>query len=136
MIVVINTNYECPAFIINVIIIKTKDKSSQKSDVEVAVISHGETEGPFKELNALTIKRDTRFPIRVTVQFYKATSNGIVTDADVRDIRKQIDQVYSDGDYVGSLVTTGITERPTEWLTPKKDNSIWANPTWSWHTAF
>jgi len=105
------------------------------SDVETAVISHGETEGPFTELNNLQIKRDTRFPVRVTVQFYKATSNGIITAEDVRDIRQQIDQVYNDGDYVGSLVTAGPTDRPTEWLPPKKE-SIWANPTWSWHTAF
>jgi len=107
-----------------------------RSDVETAVISHGETEGPFKELNGLTIKRDARFPVRVTVQFYKATSNGIVTNADVRDIRKQIDQVYSDGDYVGSLVSEGITKRPTEWITPKDETSLWANSTWSWHTTF
>ena len=48
------------------------------SDVEEAVIGHGEVEGPFTEIDGLEIKRDDKYPIRVTVQFYKATSNGVV----------------------------------------------------------
>lgn len=109
------------------------------SDVEVAVVGHGETEGPYDELSDLAIERDTRYPVRVTVQFYKATSNGVVTDADIRDIRDQIDRVYSNADYVGSLVTDGYTGRPTEWTSPKpppppppREDATWASPTWSW----
>ncbi len=49
------------------------------SDVEIAVIGHGAVEGPYTEIDGLEIERDPRFPIRVTVQFYKATSNGIVS---------------------------------------------------------
>ena len=107
------------------------DKAMERSDVEVAVIGHGETEGPYKEIDGLDIERDTRFPVRVTVQFYKATSNGVVTDADVREIREQIDRVYEEGDYAGSLVTGGYTGRPTEWVEPSPV-ATWANPTWSW----
>ena len=33
--------------------------------------------GPYTELDGLTIERDPRFPVRVTVQFYQATSNGV-----------------------------------------------------------
>ena len=108
---------------------------SEKSDVEVAVIGHGETEGPFKEINDLFIERDERFPVRITAQFYKATSNGVVTDADVKELREQIDRVYATGDYVGSLVTDGLTHRPTEWVKGKPD-SIWARPVWQWHKAY
>ena len=104
----------------------------ERSDVEVAVIGHGATEGPFKELNQRFIERDERFPIRVTAQFYKATSNGIVSDADVKELRAQIDKVYATGDYVGSLVTDGITNRPTEM---DQANGIWARPIWQWHKA-
>ncbi len=86
------------------------------SDVESAVIGHGETEGPFTEIHDLAIERDTRFPVRVTVQFYKATSNGVVTEQDVAAVREQIDRVYSDASYVGSLVTDGFTGRSTEWV--------------------
>ena len=52
----------------------------EKSDVEAAVIGHGAVEGPFTEIDGVEIERDPRFPIRVTVQFYKATSNGVVSE--------------------------------------------------------
>ena len=98
-----------------------------RSDVETAVIGHGEVEGPYLEINDLEIERDTDFPIRVTVQFYKATSNGIVNADDVREVREQIDRVYAEGDYVGSLVTQGHTNRPTEWSRESR------SPTWANH---
>lgn len=121
-----------------------------RSDVEAAVIGHGAVEGPYKEIDGLAIERDTRFPVRVTVQFYKATSNGIVTEADIREVRRQIDRVYADADYVGSLVTEGFTGRPTEWVAPQpypyprpypqpqpqpSEDAQWADPFWSWHKA-
>jgi hypothetical protein len=110
-----------------------------RSSVEQAVIGHGETEGPHKEIADLAIERDPRFPVRVTVQFYKATSTGEVTEADVREVRRQIDRVYADGDYVGSLVTDGYTDRPTEWtrrpVVEPSTSAVWAEPFWGWHTA-
>ena len=119
---------------VNMGVSKSSAPVYEESDIENAVISHGNVEGPFKELNNLQIERDDRFPIRVTVQFYKATSNGIVTDKDIAEIRKQIDQVYEQGDFVGSLVTDGKTQRPTE---SKNDSgTIWARPFWSWHKSF
>lgn len=105
---------------------------SGRSDVEAAVIGHGAVEGPFTEIHDLAIERDERFPVRVTVQFYKATSNGVVTDADVREVREQIDQVYDQGDYVGSLVTAGYTTRPTEFTRKPNENATWARPWWTW----
>lgn len=86
-----------------------------RSDVETAVLGHGQTKGPFTELDGLTIARDKRFPVRVTVQFYQATSNGVVNSDDIGRLAKQINRVYAKGDYVGSLVTDGKTGRPTEW---------------------
>lgn len=115
------------------------------SDVEMAVVGHGEAEGPFTEFHDLPIERDTRFPVRVTVQFYKATSNGVVSQADIAHVRKQIDKVYAKGDFVGSLVVGGNTGRPTEWMPqpqPKppvytdNGNATWADPFWSWHKAW
>ncbi|MEA5464280.1 hypothetical protein [Leptothoe sp. PORK10 BA2] len=87
----------------------------QRSDVEAAVIGHGEVEGPFTEIADLAIERDPDFPIRVTVQFYKATSNGVVSADDMREIHEQIQQVYDDADYVGSLVLDGRQGRPTDY---------------------
>jgi hypothetical protein len=121
-------------------------KASRGSDVENAVIGHGPIEGPYKELDNLNVERDPRYPVRVTVQFYKATSNGIVTDADIRAVRAQIDRVYQNGDYVGSLVTDGWTGRRTEWVYPRypepqpqpqpQEDAQWADSFWSWHKAY
>lgn len=117
--------------------------SAKKSDVEQAVVSHGPVEGPFTEIHDLAVERDTRFPVRVTVQFYKATSNGVVTDADVAAIRRQIDRVYAKGDWVGSLVTEGMTGRRTEStyhphpvVQNDGGNATWADPFWDWHKAW
>lgn len=87
------------------------------SDVDVAVLGHGEAEGPYTELDGLTIERDERFPVRVTVQFYQATSNGVVSAADVDAMAKQIAMVYEKAEYVGSLVTPSPHEpvRATAW---------------------
>ncbi len=105
----------------------------ERSDVEAAVIGHGEVEGPFTEIDNLAIERDPNFPIRATVQFYKATSNGVVSEADMREINDQIAQVYSDADYVGSLVTGGNTNRPTEYDGPKDQPPGWWSDFWKRH---
>jgi hypothetical protein len=101
------------------------------SDVEEAVISAGEVEGPFTEIDGLAIERDPRFPIRVTVQFYKATSNGVVSSDDMDAIAEQIFKVYADARYVGSLVTEGETDRPTE-----SDASVDRHEPPGWWDAF
>ncbi len=101
-----------------------------KSDVEAAVIGHGPVEGPFTEIDGLKIERDGRFPIRVTVQFYKATSNGVVSEADIQDIADQIERVYEEADYVGSLVVDGPSDRPTEYEGPKEEPEGWWQAFW------
>jgi len=109
-----------------------------KSDVETAVIGHGEVEGPFTEIDGLAIQRDRNFPIRVTVQFYKATSDGFVSSADMQAVADQIDRVYEDGDYVGSLVVDGpstslrpgSSDRPTEYDGPKDEPPGWWDAFW------
>jgi hypothetical protein len=88
-----------------------KPSRSRSSDVDVAVLGHGPSEGRFTELDGLRVERDPRFPVRVTVQFYQATSNGVVSQADVDRMAAQIDRVYSSADYVGSLVVPGPRDR-------------------------
>jgi hypothetical protein len=106
------------------------DSSRGESNVEAAVIGHGEIEGPFTEIDNLAIERDPDFPIRVTVQFYKATSNGVVSEQDMQDIRQQIARVYADADYVGSLVVDGPSERPTEYNGSKIEPPNWWEDFW------
>ena len=85
--------------------------------MEAAVLGHGPELGPYTELAGLTIERDPRFPVRVTVQFYQATSNGVLAAADVKLLAAQIAKVYKSADYVGSLVVPRPADRrrPTNW---------------------
>lgn len=108
-------------------------KRSRGSDVEAAVIGSGPAEGPFTEIGDLAIERDDRFPVRVTVQFYKATSNGVVSEADLDQIRREIDGVYAKGDAVGSLVTGGETGRISEYVGPKVQPRDWWLKFWERH---
>jgi hypothetical protein len=107
-------------------------------DVDEAVIGHGEVEGPFTEIDGLAIKRDARFPIRITVQFYKATSNGVVTAAEMTAIAEQIEAVYRDAKAVGSLVTEPDKGRSTEWDDEgngKKEPADWWERFWTTQEA-
>jgi hypothetical protein len=85
-------------------------------DIDRAVLGHGPSEGPYTELDGLTIKRDPRFPVRVTVQFYQATSNGAIDAENIAAMAAQIERVYASADYVGSLVVPEKAQaRPTQW---------------------
>jgi hypothetical protein len=105
----------------------------KKSSMEMAVIGHGEVEGPFTEIAGIDIERDPAFPVRVTVQFYKATSDGAITEDDARLMAQQIDKVYRKADYVGSLVVGGDTGRPTEYIGDKVEPSGWWQAFWNRH---
>ena len=106
------------------------ESKSRSSDVETAVIGHGDVEGPFTEIDGLQIERDPRFPVRVTVQFYKATATGQPSPDDVRAIKDQIDRVYEHGNVVGSLVVEGETGRITEYDGPKVQPHTWWEEFW------
>lgn len=96
-----------------------RSRGVERSDVEAAVLGHGEALGKFEEMRGLKLERDERFPVRVTVQFYKATSNGVVSDQDLADAAGTIAKVYESADYVGSLVVPeSEQERPTSWTKP------------------
>ncbi|MDC3958071.1 hypothetical protein [Polyangium jinanense] len=91
---------------------------SEESDVEQAVLGHGPNLGPYNEGRNLRLVRDPKFPIRVTVQFYKATSNGVVNESDLDAIAQSIGSVYEHAEFVGSLVVPeGDPRRPTAWQT-------------------
>jgi hypothetical protein len=110
-----------------------KSCKKERSNVENAVIGHGKVEGPFTEIDNLDIERDPAFPIRITVQFYKATDNGVVSENDMHAISTQIDKVYDEADYVGSLVTGGCTNRPTEYIGDKNEPIDWWHSFWKRH---
>lgn len=104
--------------------------------LEEAVIGHGAVQGPFTEVDNLAIERDDRFPVRVTVQFYQATDDGVVTASDMAALAGQLDKVYSNADYVGSLVTEGQTGRPTEYAGESKSQPAgWWRVFWERHES-
>lgn len=99
--------------------ITRRERAEDRSDVEQAVIGHGDAMGPHEECGGLELERDDRFPVRVTVQFYKATSNGVISETDLADVERSIKRVYENGDFVGSLVVPTSDrdrQRPTNWL--------------------
>jgi hypothetical protein len=63
------------------------------------------------------VERDPRFPVRVTVQFYQATSSAEIGRGEMAKLASLVGRVYEKGDFVGSLVVPGPGEarRPTAW---------------------
>jgi hypothetical protein len=101
---------------------ESKGAARAVADMEVAVLGHGELDGPYTELAGLTVERDPRFPVRVTVQFYQATATGRVGRPEVARLASLIDAVYTKADFVGSLVVPAPEDlaRPTRWQ-PRAD---------------
>ncbi len=86
------------------------DMESERSDVEQAVLGHGPNLGPFNEGHGLRLVRDPKFPIRITVQFYKATSDGVVTEADLDGIQRSLTSTLDHADFVAGRVHTRWVE--------------------------
>jgi hypothetical protein len=91
-----------------------KAESMPSVNVEPAIIKVGESEGKFTEVGDLEIERDTRFPVRLTFQFYKSTDNGLVNKEVMQEIADLIEGSRKSADYFGSLVTEVNTGRPTD----------------------
>ncbi|ETO35472.1 hypothetical protein RFI_01591 [Reticulomyxa filosa] len=78
----------------------------------------------WNELNDINdIERDTKFPIRVVVQFYQATSNGQVNSSIMSAIAHMLKASQQQADFVGSLVTHTNPDRPTEWIEQKNNEN-------------
>ncbi|OQS04591.1 hypothetical protein THRCLA_20842 [Thraustotheca clavata] len=79
---------------------------SDGDDVEDAMVSLGEAKGPFPTFHQhRNVQRNPDFPIRVTIQFYKATSNGVISENTMQNIAHKMDQVKENATWWGSLVT-------------------------------
>merc|ERR1712038_47821 len=84
--------------------------------------------GQFDELRGLLdsvkdykLERDERYPVRVTLQYYKATDNGAVNKEIMDDIVKKLEASQKQADFMGSLVTEYDPNRPTEWVDKPQD---------------
>ncbi|KAH9110026.1 hypothetical protein AeMF1_015056, partial [Aphanomyces euteiches] len=75
------------------------------ADVEPAMVGLGTSHGAFPKLSEhANIQRDPNFPIRVTLQFYQATSNGVVTESIIANLARQMEEVKTKATWCGSLV--------------------------------
>ena len=90
-----------------------EDDSEGEGDIEDALLKVGENEGPYTEMDGALIERDERFPVRVTAQFYKATSDGKYSSKVCSEIFAQLERARSQGVAIGSLVTE-FSNRTTE----------------------
>jgi len=103
-----------------------KRKCNQKENCELnkrgmddAILSKGEAHSLFLGIKNKNLERDTTFPIRCTLQFYKVTDSSDVPEAVFQDMNSKIKDVYTKGINQGSLVTDGFTGRSTEWVDKK-----------------
>jgi len=108
-------------------------QKSRSVDVEHAIVKIGESEGTFDEIQNIEIERDPQYPVRVTLQYYKATSNGAINKDVMNMVYEQLVESRKYGTNVGSLVVGGNTNRPTETQQIKYggyDVPIWWNDFW------
>eukprot|EP00483_Globobulimina_turgida_P005985 UN05995 len=70
----------------------------------------GEKQLKFDELRGMLddekdymLERDETYPIRVTLQYYKATDNGVVSQEIMDDIVKQLECSQKQADFIGSF---------------------------------
>ncbi|GAB5587354.1 hypothetical protein Unana1_02254 [Umbelopsis nana] len=82
----------------------SSDAYEKPVDVENAIISLAPSEGLFPSLKGRDLTRDDRFPVRVTIQWYKVTSTGKVDTAVVDEVSQQMEMAKSKADFWGSLV--------------------------------
>lgn len=81
------------------------DEYNEKCDVEnVTVKVSDKDEGPFPIVKYKDLTRDIRFPIRVTLQFYKATSNGVIDEKSMSTIAEQFITAQKDAEYPKSFI--------------------------------
>ncbi|CAK4164671.1 unnamed protein product [Aphanomyces euteiches] len=84
---------------------KQMDEFADIANVEPAMVGLGSSHGPFPKLSKhADIKRDPSYPIRVTLQYYQATSNGVVTQSIIDNLARQMEEVKTKATWCGSLV--------------------------------
>ena len=72
---------------------------------DMGVLSLGRDMGVFPKANIADLKRDPKFPVSITRQYYRVTDTGGLTDADLVDIKAQLTNVAGHATAEGSLVT-------------------------------
>lgn len=90
---------------------RDRDREPRKKKgvgMDMAQIGLGSKDGKFIGTKGLKLVRDTRFPIRCTVQYYRVTDENYISEKDITDIADQLTQSK-----MSSLVLSD-TKRTTE----------------------
>lgn len=109
-------------------------RSKNKKGMDMGQISLGSSEGPFIGTKGLKLVRDERFPIRCTFQYYRVTDENHISEANVKDIAEQLNEVSKVSLSNSSLVLNNDTKRKTEPTLnspPVPPNSPWQQFTMS-----
>ena len=81
--------------------------------MDMGILGLGSEEDDFIGTKNLELKRDTRFPIRCTFQYYRVTDENSINEHYVKDIAEQLNQATKIALDSGSLVLS-TTDRKTE----------------------
>jgi len=79
-------------------------------------LRYDELRGIIEHDAEYVLERNEDYPVRVTLQYYKATDNGVVNKEIMDDLVKQLEASQKQADFMGSLVTEYNPNRPTEWV--------------------
>ena len=91
-----------------------EDECVAEGNFEDAILSTGKAHSEFKGTRGFTLERDSKYPIRCTIQFYKVSDTLDVPEKEFGKIADKINAVYQKADVYGSLVVDGKTKRVTE----------------------
>ena len=95
------------------------------SNIENTAEGLKKNQGPFREIDNLSIERDFNQPIIMTVQFLKTIVSSDISDKEISEIKTLIDRIYSNPDYIYSLLIANIPDKPSESSKDKKDQKKW-----------
>lgn len=98
----------------------------QSSGMDMGQIGLGQSHGYYPSIKGKKILRDDRFPIRVTVQYYRVTDCSNILEKDVKDIADQLNSVTQKSVASGSLVFEN-TDRVTEPNLPQNPVVDWGD---------
>jgi hypothetical protein len=82
--------------------------------LEDAIVSVGEGHSDFKGTQDMTLERDERYPITLTIQFFKMLDTADIPEIEFINIADKIKRIHELAGVSGSLVTDGFTGRITE----------------------
>ena len=110
-----------------------KSKSiDDNMDMDEAIVEIGENEGEFKGTSDTKLIRNSKYPIRVTLQYYKIV-NKQINPQDIDNSANQLLETMSKGFAAGSLVLGNKFQSNFNWTTTTPYIPKWWDMYWLIH---